>query len=91
VTAPANACACNSPECLRELFTPTCLVCYDHARSECLALGLGGRSRYGDVHMVDLVSVLTTKKKDITHRGPAWKQAPTLVKTLLQSCFVRKH
>jgi hypothetical protein len=32
---------------------------------------------FGDIHMVDLVSVMTTKKTDIAHRGPAWKQALT--------------
>ena len=31
---------------------------------------------YGDVHMVDLVSVMTTKKTDFAHAHiPAWKQA----------------
>ena len=32
---------------------------------------------YGDIHMVDLVSVMTTKKN--AHRRPAWKQALTKV------------
>eukprot|EP01043_Picozoa_sp_COSAG02_P024092 COSAG02_NODE_1306_length_13342_cov_5.305822_3_plen_1617_part_00 len=33
---------------------------------------------YGDVHMIDLVSVLTSKKTDFAHANiPAWKQALT--------------